>query len=197
MKVSIKSNIDEATKWTTTVQKKQIPFATANAINKTLFQLRKEMGRQTIKKFDNPTPFTQKGFIVDMAKKTKLKGMLYIRDEVEKYLRYQISGGIRATGKNIPIPYIPNAKLNKYGNIIGKKTGLIKKQTQFFGTVKGIPGVWERNKANNGVKLIIGFTKTAAYEPRFPFYVIGDKFVASKFDDNFAEKFAHAMRTAK
>ena len=104
MKISIKDNIKEATKWTTTVQKKQIPFATANAINKTLFQLRKEMGRQTIKKLDNPTPFTQKGFIVDMAKKTKLKGMLYIRDEVEKYLRYQISGGIRATGKNIPIP---------------------------------------------------------------------------------------------
>ena len=197
MRVSVKSNIDEVTKWTTNVQKKQIPFATSNAINKTLFQLRKEMMKQTVKKLDRPTPFTQKGFLVQTAKKTKLKGMLFIKQQVEDYLQYQIDGGIRSTGKNIPIPYKPNARLNKYGNIIGKRTGLIKKNTQFFGTVKGIDGVWERQKKDNRLKLIIGFTKTAAYEPKFPFYVIADKFVAANFDKNFAEKFAQALRSAK
>lgn len=197
MKVSVKSNIDEVTKWTTNIQKKQIPFATAGAINKTLFQLRKEMGKQTLKKLDRPTPFTQRGFLVATAKKTKLKGMLFLRDAVEEYLQYQIDGGIRSTGKNIPIPYKPNARLNKYGNIIGKRTGLIKKNTQFFGTVKGIDGVWERQKKDNRLKLIIGFTKTAAYEPKFPFYVIADRFVAANFDKNFSEKFAHALRSAK
>ena len=127
MKVSIKSNVDEATKWTTNIQKKQIPFATSNAINKTLFQLRKEMMKQTVKKLDRPTPFTQKGFLVKIAKKTNLKGMLYIKDAVEEYLKYQINGGIRTTGKQIPVPYIDNARLNKYGNVIGKRSGLIKK----------------------------------------------------------------------
>ena len=197
MRVSVKSNIDEVTKWTTNVQRKQIPFATSSAINKTLFQLRKEMMKQTLKKLDRPTPFTQKGFLVQTAKKTKLKGMLFIKQQVEEYLQYQIDGGIRSTGKNIPIPYKPNARLNKYGNIIGKRTGLIKKNTQFFGTVKGIDGVWERQKKDNRLKLIIGFTKTAAYEPKFPFYVIADKFVAANFDKNFAEKFAQALRSAK
>ena len=197
MRVSVKSNIDEVTKWTTNVQRKQIPFATSSAINKTLFQLRKEMMKQTVKKLDRPTPFTQKGFLVQTAKKTKLKGMLFIKQQVEDYLQYQIDGGIRSTGKNIPIPYKPNARLNKYGNIIGKRTGLIKKNTQFFGTVKGIDGVWERQKKDNRLKLIIGFTKTAAYEPKFPFYVIADKFVAANFDKNFAEKFAQALRSAK
>ena len=33
---NIKNNIKEVTKWTTNAQKKQIPFATAMAINKTL-----------------------------------------------------------------------------------------------------------------------------------------------------------------
>ena len=197
MRVSVKSNIDEVTKWTTNVQRKQIPFATSSAINKTLFQLRKEMMKQTVKKLDRPTPFTQKGFLVQTAKKTKLKGMLFIKQQVEEYLQYQIDGGIRSNGKNIPIPYKPNARLNKYGNIIGKRTGLIKKNTQFFGTVKGIDGVWERQKQDNRLKLIIGFTKTAAYEPKFPFYVIADKFVAANFDKNFAEKFAQALRSAK
>ena len=197
MKVSIKSNVDEATKWTTNLQKKQIPFATSNAINKTLFQLRKEMMKQTVKKLDKPTPFTQKGFLVQMSKKTNLKGMLFIKDAVEEYLKYQINGGVRSTGKQIPVPYKDNAKLNKYGNIVGKKTGLIKKESQFFGTVKGVNGIWERQKQDNRLKLIYALTRTAAYEPKFPFYVIADKFVAAHFDKNFAEKFAQAVRTAK
>ena len=64
MKIDVKTNIKEVTKDLSRTQKKQIPFATANAINATLFQLRKEMGKQTKKKLDNPTPFTQKGFMV-------------------------------------------------------------------------------------------------------------------------------------
>ena len=35
MKLSVKDNIKDVTKWTTNVQKKQVPFATAMAINKT------------------------------------------------------------------------------------------------------------------------------------------------------------------
>jgi hypothetical protein len=197
MRVSVKSNIDEVTKWTTNVQKKQIPFATSNAINKTLFQLRKEMMKQTVKKLDRPTPFTQKGFLVQMAKKTNLRGMLFVKEEVEKYLKYQINGGVRSTGKQIPVPYIDNARLNKYGNVMGKRSGLIKKDTQFFGTIKGVNGIWERQKQDNRLKLIYALTRTASYEPKFPFYVIADKFVAANFDKNFAEKFAHALRTAK
>ena len=49
MQINVNSNIKEITKFTTTVQKKQIPFATQNAINTTLFQLRKEMGKQLYK----------------------------------------------------------------------------------------------------------------------------------------------------
>ena len=76
MQVSVKSNIKEITKWTTNAQKKQIPFATQNAINTTLFQLRKEMGKQLDKKLDRPTPFTKRGFFVNKAKKTLLVGFL-------------------------------------------------------------------------------------------------------------------------
>ena len=76
MKVNVKSNIKAVTKGITKTQRKQIPFATANAINKTLFQLRKEMAKQTEKKLDRPIPFTQKGFLIDKAKKNKLTGVL-------------------------------------------------------------------------------------------------------------------------
>jgi hypothetical protein len=197
MRVSVKSNVKEITKWTTNAQKKQIPFATQNAINTTLFQLRKEMGKQLDKKLDRPTPFTKRGFFVNKAKKSLLVGILIMKDVVANYMQYQVDGGIRADSKFIPIPFVPNARLNKFGNIIGKRTGLIKKQTQFMGTVKGTTGVWERTNKNQKVKLIIGFEKSATYKPRFPFYIIAQKFSANVFDKNFTKSFNRALKSAK
>tara|TARA_R100001460_G_scaffold40724_1_gene76023 strand:- start:48 stop:635 length:588 start_codon:yes stop_codon:yes gene_type:complete len=195
MKVNVKDNIKEVTKWTTSVQKKQIPFATANAINQTLFQTRKVMMKQTQQKLDNPTPFTVKSYLVDKAKKTKLSGMLFIREAAEKYLKFQIDGGTRTSGKKFSIP-TSNAKLNKYGNIIGKRTGLVKKKNQFLRTINGITGVWERQK-DNTLKLIIALKNSANYRPKLPFYTIAEKYAASRFNKNFINAMNKALKTAK
>jgi|TARA_R100000005_G_C4973743_1_gene185814 hypothetical protein len=195
MQVSVKSNIKEITKWTTNAQKKQIPFATSVAINNTLFDLKKEMAKQMDKKLDRPTPFTKRGFFINKAKKNLLVGVLLMKDIVANYMHYQIEGGTRQTGKRIPVPYQPNARLNKFGNIIGKKTGLIKKSTQFMGTVGGTEGVYERTK--DGLKLIIGFERSVNYTPRFPFYIIASKFSNSVFDKNFTKAFNRALKSAK
>ena len=114
-----------------------------------------------------------------------------MKDIVANYMHYQIEGGTRQTGKRIPVPYQPNARLNKFGNIIGKKTGLIKKSTQFMGTVGGTEGVFERTK--DGLKLIIGFERSVNYTPRFPFYIIASKFSNSVFDKNFTKAFNRAL----
>lgn len=195
MQVNVKTNIKEITKWTTSVQKKQIPFATANAINQTLFQLKKEMAKQTVKKLDNPTPFTQKGFLVDKAKKTKLFGSLYAKKEVAEYLQYQVEGGTRASGKKFAIP-TKNAKLNKYGNIPNKKAGVVKKKNQKIMTIKGMTGVYETHK-DRTLKLIIAFKNSATYKIKFPFYVIAQKFSQSKFNKNFINAMNRALKTAK
>jgi hypothetical protein len=195
MQVSVKSNIKEITKFTTNVQKKQIPFATSVAINNTLFDLKTEMAKQMDKKLDRPTPFTKRGFFINKAKKNLLIGVLLMKDIVANYMQYQIEGGTRATGKQIPVPYKPNARLNKFGNIIGKRTGLIKKSTQFIGNINGTEGVYERTK--QGLKLIIGFERSVNYRPRFPFYVIAAKFSNAVFDRKFAKAFDRALRSAK
>jgi hypothetical protein len=195
MQVNVKSNIKEITKFTTNVQKKQIPFATSVAINNTLFDLKTEMAKQMDKKLDRPTPFTKRGFFINKAKKNLLIGVLLMKDIVANYMQYQIEGGTRATGKQIPVPYKPNARLNKFGNIIGKRTGLIKKSTQFIGNINGTEGVYERTK--QGLKLIIGFERSVNYRPRFPFYVIAAKFSNAVFDRKFAKAFDRALRSAK
>lgn len=195
MQINVKSNIKEITKFTTTVQKKQIPFATSVAINNTLFDLKKEMAKQMDKKLDRPTPFTRRGFFINKAKKNLLVGVLLMKDIVANYMQYQIEGGTRTTGKQIPVPYKPNARLNKFGNIIGKRTGLLKKNTQFIGNVSGTEGVYERTK--QGLKLIIGFERSVNYRPKFPFYVIAEKFSNAVFDKKFVKAFSRALRSAR
>lgn len=206
MKIIVKNNIDKAIKAINNFEKRHLPEATAKSINITLFGLRKEMMKQLPKKLDRPTPATIKGFLVSRAKKNKLGGVLFIKEFVEKYLKFQITGGVRTQERKIPIPYQPNARLNKYGNIVGKRSGLIKKKNQFFGTVKGITGVWERRKVRatstsldtgnytSGLKLIIGLHQSASYKPKFPFYKIGFGFVRSKFQKNFIKAFNEAKR---
>jgi hypothetical protein len=196
MKIDIKTNIKEVTKDLSKTQKKQIPFATANAINTTLFQLRKEMGKQTTKHLHNPTKATQGGFMVHKANKTNLFGFLFLKDFVENYLRFQIDGGVRSPGHRFAIP-TKNSKLNKFGNIIGKRAGLIKKDTQFFGTVGGVTGVFERFANGQKVKLIHVLAKSATYTSKFPFYKIGRGFVNSKFNKNMIVALNKALKSAK
>ena len=62
MQIKIKDNIKQFSKGLTKFEKKQIPFATAQGINSTLFGLKKEMSKQAEKKLDRPTPATKKGF---------------------------------------------------------------------------------------------------------------------------------------
>ena len=200
MQIKIKDNIKQFTKGLSSFEKKQIPFAVATGINTTLFGLRKEMCKQTGKKLDRPTPATQKGFTIKKANKRNLTGALAIKDFVADYLKYQIDGGIRQTGKKIPVPYTQNARLNKFGNIPNKRKGLIKRPTkQFIAKIGGVSGVFQRSgRGGKQVKLLIAFEDSVTYDKKpFPFYKIGKGYINSVYSRNLARAFAKAMRTAR
>lgn len=196
MQIKISSNVKEVSLWTKTVHKKQIPFATAMAINDTLRGLKKEMAKQTIKKLDRPTKTTQNGFLFSRASKRKLVGRLFLKDFVEKYLRFQIDGGIRSPGHKFAVP-TKNSKLNKFGNIVGKRTGLIKNSKQFFATVNGVSGIFERTNKGNKIKLIHALVKSATYKTKFPFYTIAKMFTQNTFDKNLTKSFNRAVKSSK
>tara|TARA_R100000781_G_scaffold53067_1_gene34688 strand:- start:87 stop:692 length:606 start_codon:yes stop_codon:yes gene_type:complete len=200
MQIKIKDNIKQFTKGLSSFEKKQIPFAVASGINTTLFGLRKEMGKQTVKKLDRPTPATQKGFTIKKANKRNLSGVLAIKDFVADYLKYQIDGGTRQTGKKIPVPYTENARLNKFGNIPNKRKGLIKRPAkQFITKIGGVSGVFEKSgRGGKQLKLIIAFEDSVTYDKKpFPFYKIGKGYINSVYSRNLAKAFKRAMRTAK
>jgi len=199
MQIKIKDNSKQLAKKLTTMQKKQIPFATAQAINNTLFGLRKEMAKQTVKKLDRPVPFTQRGFLVTKAKKTNLVGILRIKPEVESYLKFQIDGGVRKpSSKKVPVPITKNKRLNKYGNIAGKRSGLVKGSKEFIATIGGATGVWKENRKGQPPTLLIKFHDSVKYSKKpFNFYKIGRGYINGTYDKQLTKALAKALRTAK
>ena len=206
MKINVKNNIKEVTKGLSKTHKEQIPFATSLAINATLGIGKKNrmkgldgaLQKQMQKKLDNPMPRTTKAFYRIGSKKRNLTGVLGFTDWAAKFMHYLIEGGVRSPEKSkIGVPYKTNAKLNTYGNIAGRKSGLIKKQSQFIGKIAGIDGVWERQKKDADAKLIIGFKNSVTYKPIFPFYKIAKSYCLAKFDVNFTKAFIRAVKSAK
>lgn len=189
---NVKGNLKEIEKHLWRSEKRQIPFSAAKAINDTLFQIMKAEKVQMSKKLDRPTPYTLKGFKVSKANKRRLSGSVEITPSRWKYLKYQVEGGAR-TGR-IGVPTI-NAKLNKYGNISGKRKGLIKGKKQFM-TDKG---VWQKTggKKSPKTKLIVSFNNQVTYRKRFPFYKIADGVARSRFQQNFVKSMNYALRTAR
>ena len=197
MQISIKSDLKKLTKDLNNLQKKQIPFATSQAINDTLLDSQKALKAQAVKKLDRPTRSTVNSFRIKRSTKRGLVGEVFILPWAWEYLKYQVEGGVRrSSGKGTGVPF--NSKLNKYGNIPGRKKGLVKKKNQFIGTIKGITGVWERvSRGGRAVKLITAFEKEVQYKPRFPFHKIVQGVIKSRFNKHFNKRLKAALATAR
>jgi hypothetical protein len=84
---------------------------------------------------------------------------VYIDKIQEEYLKYQIDGGTRQDkeGGRVIVPV--DMKLNAYGNIPGKRTGVAKGKR--FGAVrKGVKGIWTKQGRgkNKTIKLVAAYS---------------------------------------
>ena len=208
MDIKIETNINRVVKQLNIIERQQIPFAASVAINETIGKtnskgLRSVMTREMNKRLDRPKSTTTKvgrgnsALFFLRSNKRNLTATFGFKDWASKFIKFLVFGGTRTTGKNIPIPFKQNARLNQYGNITGKKSGLIKKKSQFFGNIGGVDGVFERAKKDSKPKLIIGFKKSVNYKPIFPFYEIAGRYIGFTFPKKFNEALAKALRGAR
>lgn len=197
LEVNVKHDLKRLTKRLDNIQKKQIPFAASQALNDTGFDARKALRAQAPKKLDRPTKFTVNAFRVRKSNKRNLRAVVYIDPLRWAYLKWAIEGGKRKVdGKGTGVPY--KAKLNKFGNIPGRKKGLIKKKKQFIATIKGITGVWERyGKGGKDVRLMVAFEKDVQYERRFPFEKIVRGVAKNRFPKHLQRRLNRALATAR
>jgi len=209
MEINLKSNIKELTKKLDRVQKKQIPFATSKAVNLSGVKVLSAMNSQaktkfeggatasTLRAFKIPKGLKGKRHNIEFSDKNDLSMTIKMPNWAEEYLQWQVFGGVKAESKKQAVP-THNKRLNKFGNIAGRKSGLVKGNKQFIATIKGITGVWQRyGKGGRQVKLLIAFEDDVAYKPKYPFFKIGTFVFNSQFPKLFRKELSNAIKTAK
>ncbi len=132
--------------------KKQIPFATAQALTSVARQIQEAEKAQMRKVLQSPTPFTVNAVGSVGARKDNLVAKVFVRDIAAGYLDpFEFGGVHKLNGSALLNP--KNIKLNKYGNLPRNKLSQLKaKGNVFIGAIDGINGVWQRVKPRKGKK---------------------------------------------
>lgn len=113
--------------------KEQVPFATAQAINKMLFDGKKGTEKDMDRIYDGgATRWTKQSVRYAKATKKLLFGFLYVADDKERaYVMKTIKGGPVVPEKEVLIQPM-NISTNKYGNIANKAVSKRYKNPKFF-----------------------------------------------------------------
>jgi hypothetical protein len=100
IEISVHTDIKEATRWLSDIQRKQIPFATAKALTDTAKLVQAELKREMLAEFDNPSPYTKNSTFSTSATKATLQAVVGIKDKgmrvpPAKLLKEHFTGGMR------------------------------------------------------------------------------------------------------
>lgn len=139
---------DDLLKDATAIEKRQLPFATSLAINRTLKKVKKAEELEILDVFDSPTRYIQTSVFMKPSNKRNLSGFVGLKDSAtkavpaSKILTAQITGGTRRLKRYevalrsigvLPSNYftVPGeaATLDSYGNV---SRGLIVQILSFF-----------------------------------------------------------------
>ena len=199
MQFSIQSDINKAARYLGAMQK-QIPFAASVALNKTAERV-KRVEQATIKtELHNPRPNTVKAIRVQRSNKRRLNAAVFVLPALDRFIGYQVEGGTRRPdGRAIAVPV--NIKLNKYGNIPGRRSGklnkLLAKNDTFSATINGVAGIWQRYNKGRRLRLLASYQDKTSYRPRWRFYHHARRTAAKVWPLQFRRAIMAAIRTAR
>ncbi|WP_433693236.1 hypothetical protein [Paraburkholderia phenoliruptrix] len=203
--LSVRSEIKSVARALDSLARKQLPFATAQAINATATGV-KEAEQQNMRKvLDAPTPFTVNAVAIKRATKSNPVALVYVKPVAAAYLLpYEIGGPNKLNSQALLKPV--GAKVNQYGNL---PRNLVKrlssKPNVFVGKVqtKGglVDGVWQRTKQTRGkragLKLMVKFEDAHEAKQRLDFRGVGKRTVAATFRGELDKAVAKAIATMR
>lgn len=200
--------------------KKQIPFATAQALTNVARQIAVAEKAAFQRKLENPTPFTVNSVGSVGARRDSLTAKVYVRDIAAGYLEpFEFGGVHKLNGQALLNP--KDIKLNKYGNLSRNKLSQLKaKSNVFIGDVDGINGVWQRVKTKKGrkgkkrqkrsangsrrardknpmPKLLIRFGDALPVKPTLGYMDRAEKMAAALMQGALSKAIDEALKTAK
>ena len=202
MQVSIDSNLPRFGLFVSDAKRRQMPFATKQAINSTAFSVRRNtVDRVAPSAFDQRNKrFVNASLRVDLATKQVLKASVFDklqRGNLEEHAR----GGTKTPrGRHVAVPS-RELKKKRSGRGVPKslrpRTALQKKNT-FVTTIKGQKVIARRKtKKNRPIEVLYILEPIVRIPKRFPFYKQADLVVRSEIGPAFSKEFEKAMRTAK
>lgn len=150
MEYEVKVDLRDFKRGMTDLAKRQIPFATAQALTATARRAAEGWQEEMASVLDRPTPFTVKSVGVRAARKTTLIARVYLRDIAAEYLKPYVDGGQHFLGQKRGLLGPRNVPLNAYGNLPKSKLATLKaKPDVFVGPVTFksgavVNGVWQR-----------------------------------------------------
>lgn len=172
---------------------KDLPVAVAKGVNRHVEALEQHQLNEMEIRLDRPTPFTRNAFGIWKAKANRPNAVLFIKDIQAKYLRYAIKGG------SIPVNLTPTPaqRLNRYGNVPGKRKGLAgiaKAKSKFVAEINGVFGVWQRSgRGGKKVRLLVIVEKEARREKRWDFYGVAERLAKKRLARDIGEAIRRAL----
>ncbi|WP_186136116.1 hypothetical protein [Burkholderia gladioli] len=150
--LSVKSDVRALSKKLDALARKQLPFATAQALNGTAEQVRDAQRENMRKVLDKPTPFTLNSVAIKRASKSNPVALVYVKPIAVSYLLpYEIGGKNKLNSLALLKPVAQ--KVNQYGNLPRNAIKrLLANPNVFAGAVtfkksgQTINGIWMRPK---------------------------------------------------
>lgn len=200
--LDIRSNIRDLQRDLSDAGRKQVPFATALAINETLAVVERATGPLLRARLDKPTPFTERGVYRRSARKARLAGEVGFKRVQAAYLSTLEEGGtLNKRGQRLP----QKARVNQYGNLpkgyIGK---LLANPNVFSGRPKGrTGGIYKRlgataeKKAGFKLYLEVAWGERSTWRPQLGWQDMARRRAIETLPQAWARSFAKAMGTAR
>lgn len=206
IRIDVRDDLKRVTRSLGDFADRQIPFATATALN-AIGKAVSAGERANIKAvFPTATPFTVKSVAQRKARKDRLQTEISVKDIAAAYLEPYLDGGVHKLNSRALLNP-KNVNLNQYGNIPkGKLAALRARADVFIGSVETksgrVDGVWQRLKAKKGkggprLKLLIRFGDAIAVKQRLAWGDTAKKIVSATFDREFGRAMAKAIATAR
>ena len=190
--INVKNNIKEFSRSLSRFQRKQVPFATANALTSTAFDVRKEIVEKTWgRSFKvRSKPFPKALFRVVKADKLKLTASVVQVLDRDFVGRHVTGGTKRATSTgNLAIPL--DQKLVKR-----KRKRLVRGE---FIEIKsgGNTYLAKRKGRKRALEFLYTLKPSAVIKKRFPFFTDAERIVRFRLKANWDKSIQRALSTAR
>jgi hypothetical protein len=209
--ISIQADVKAVTSRLSDLARKQIPFATAQAVNALAFEVQRMERAHLGSFFKHPRPFTANSVLVNKGSTSSPTAEVYIRPEVSRYLKPYEFGGVHVIGKVLRDP--KNVALDQYGQLTKNKIAqLLARPDVFKGTVHGVAGIWQRvpvtkttrNKAKRAgapvqhhLKLLVRWGDALPVHQHLQFEDRARDLIASRVQNVVLQSLTKAIGTAK